>query len=442
MYNQRVFGAGFVIATMITPWSAWAQENTAPPPMQDPTLNNLVHPEGYETCALGELGAVEQIGNGAQTLVLIPGWGFDSSIFKPIIDGDSDEYSYLLLTPAGYSQTQAPPMPGDDVSYGDRTWWRAFESSVWNEIKYRDIQDPVFVVFLDSAQSAVMLASEHGDQIRGIVSIAGLPQMEFQQPFPKDMRSQIVDSNVSQMWFKTVTQETWNNGMGSSAWYSADDAVGAPLYAASLVSPVPTMVRYYCEHWATDIMDEAAAIACPVLALQPDPEEGTDVDMYPEFVARALIGPWTAIADSNGVVETRIIAGARMGLMQTHSGEIRTAIDEFVATLDASAEDVRKVAVAREAAEQCDFRQRHARVHDFVQRSSQSKALRILAQPDSHLLGEDTTQMPGRATQSLGDCIQSPGPRLFAEHDVSCPPAEFTPHAIAPESNFLHRPRH
>lgn len=42
---------------------------------QDSSINNLIHPEGYETCTLGELGRVTKVGNGPVDMILVAGAG-------------------------------------------------------------------------------------------------------------------------------------------------------------------------------------------------------------------------------------------------------------------------------------------------------------------------------------------------------------------------------
>jgi pimeloyl-ACP methyl ester carboxylesterase len=321
------------VAALASVGQARGQSAPAAPPAQDSSLNNLVHPAGYETCDLGAVGDVQMSGHGPQTLVLLPGWGLDASVFASIIDEDSDDYTYLLMTPAGYAETNAPPMPEEGTSYAERTWWRAYEQAVMKEIQERNLQRPILLSYMDGAQSALMIASAHPDAIAGIIGVFGIPQMEFQSPIPAEARPALIDQQVAQAWFRTVTQETWNSGMGSGAWFSPDPLVGDPLYNQSLITPVPNLVRYYCEHWATDITATAAAVECPTLAILPDDQAGEDVPMFQDFLNRAMIGPWTTIAESNRNVTTETIAGARLGVLTTHADDIRAAIDAFVVGL-------------------------------------------------------------------------------------------------------------
>ena len=59
-----------------------AQQNYMPRMDQDPSLNNLVHPEGYETATTGTLGRVTQVGDGPVDMILIAGAGFGGEVFQ------------------------------------------------------------------------------------------------------------------------------------------------------------------------------------------------------------------------------------------------------------------------------------------------------------------------------------------------------------------------
>src|SRR5690349_18979567 len=48
---------------------------------QDSTRNNLVHLEGYKTNELGGIPQYKKAGNGEKAIIIIPGLGFDASVF-------------------------------------------------------------------------------------------------------------------------------------------------------------------------------------------------------------------------------------------------------------------------------------------------------------------------------------------------------------------------
>jgi pimeloyl-ACP methyl ester carboxylesterase len=88
----------------------------------DTTVNNLVHKPGYKTCELGSIPKYIKTGKGTQTLILIPGLGFDASVFKDFMAANKDVYTMYAITIPGYGKTNAPPMPPDSTSYGMQSW--------------------------------------------------------------------------------------------------------------------------------------------------------------------------------------------------------------------------------------------------------------------------------------------------------------------------------
>ena len=108
---------------------AYAQE--AEGPEQDPALNNLVHPEGYETAPPGELGRVETRGSGPGELVLVAGTGLGV-----------DAYGRFVAEHR-YEGTPAPPMPPEGTSYGEATWIRGAADGIAEVIEERGLEDPV-----------------------------------------------------------------------------------------------------------------------------------------------------------------------------------------------------------------------------------------------------------------------------------------------------------
>ncbi len=107
--------------------------------LQDSTLNNLVHPAGYKTCRLGELGSVKKSGTGDQAMILIPGLGFGGEVFKSFIDHYEKNYTVYAITPAGFAGTPAPPMPGPSTTYSELTWTNGIVTGVLNLIERENL---------------------------------------------------------------------------------------------------------------------------------------------------------------------------------------------------------------------------------------------------------------------------------------------------------------
>lgn len=276
--------------------------------------NNLVHPEGYEPAELGSLAEARLAGTGERALVLFPGWAIDGRLYDALVDAAGDHYRFLVVTPAGYGGSKAPPMPPPETSYSERTWSRAFEKSVWEAIEEHELDRPVLVGFSEGFAMAVQVALAHPDEVAGVISMSGELYRTFQMPLTRELRTQVIDTQVSQNWFRNVSPETWANGMGSAEWLSAS-ADGETMYAACLESSIPTMVRYFCESWSLDPRESLQEVGAklPMAALLPDPTAAEDAQGYQQFTI-GVRASWDDFDDAPHVnIET--LEGARMGLV-------------------------------------------------------------------------------------------------------------------------------
>ncbi len=110
--------------------TAQAQQTIQPQMVQDPTLNNLVHPEGYQTAEPGTLGRVTRVGDGPRDMVLVAGAGFGGEIFDGFMKSWSDRFTMYAVTLPGMGGTPAPPMPDTGTSYGEQSWNTAARDAV------------------------------------------------------------------------------------------------------------------------------------------------------------------------------------------------------------------------------------------------------------------------------------------------------------------------
>ena len=309
-----------------------------------PRADNLVHPEGYETTELGMLGGLEGVGEGAREMVLIPGFGLHAEVFRPFVEHNRERYRMLLATPAGFGESPAPPMPvaadaSSPVSYGERTWCRAFELALIRRMAKRRIERPILVGYSDGAQHALRLALEHPDRVAGVVSIAGEPFRVFPLLEAGAPRTQLIDEQLARGRLRTVTRAAWNAGMGRGAWYSAEEELGARLYEARLLPTIPTMVRYSCEKWSYDPrpdlaeLVEAGGFDVPILALVPDSTQLADDAAYQRYLRAAQLAPWEELAEIAEVEVVRI-DGARLGLLHDRTAAVSDAVAAFVERLE------------------------------------------------------------------------------------------------------------
>ncbi len=76
---------------------------------RDSVINNLVHTPGYRTSELGAIPTFVKLGRGKQTLILLPGLGFDASVFKDFMETNKKEYTMYAITIPGFGNTPRLP---------------------------------------------------------------------------------------------------------------------------------------------------------------------------------------------------------------------------------------------------------------------------------------------------------------------------------------------
>lgn len=264
---MKIPGSFFLLTFLALSAPAFAQTST------DSILsdNNLVHPPGYSTAEWGSL-PYQKFGTGKQTLLLLPGWGFDGSVFQDFVKNNLSEYTMYLLTLPGYGATKAYPMPPEGTSYGEGSWFNGVEHGILRLLEKEKLERPVLVAhFAVSAHISLHLVAEHPDKFQKLM-LVGAPAI-FRNPPPWDTlgyqgRVRSVDLYLAPKWFKTVSMETWRNGNFPPAVYSLDSLSGKQLFEQANAAPLPVQIRYLCENWAADFSCYER-VKIPVLALVP-----------------------------------------------------------------------------------------------------------------------------------------------------------------------------
>jgi pimeloyl-ACP methyl ester carboxylesterase len=269
-----------VISLILFTHAIFAQK----PLLQDSTLNNLIHPADYRTCQLGELGVVRKEGSGNRNMILIAGLGFGGDVFNNFVEANKQKYTLYVVTPAGFANTPAPPMPARGVPYAQLTWTNGVVAGIINLIEKEKLVKPIVVAhFVTATQVAFSLALYHPDKISKVIIMGGSPyryypgqkngtysDWEHEQQYTPEQRARLVEVYWAPRWFKTVTKKTWDQNMWTPDDYCKDNAIGLQLFRLSSEVPLPVMVRYLIEWMTFDITDKYKAITVPVLILIPD----------------------------------------------------------------------------------------------------------------------------------------------------------------------------
>lgn len=304
--------------------------------VQDPSLDNLVLPKGYETAPPDTFGHVEKRGTGPVPMVLIPGGGFGWKVFEPFMKQHESEYTMYAVTLAGMGGTKAPPMPPKGTSYGEQTWIRGGLRALLKLIEKEKLDRPVIGGhFLEGSQIGLRMAIDHPERIRGVVLFAGSAVMVVPNVSPSlEERIRYQDEHMAPDWFKTVTLETWNDNNFPPWGYSLDPERGARLFEQVSHGPLPIYIRYLLEFWASDLSLEFGDIKRPVLVLIPGfPREKLE-DESGKWIRYFFLDGWNGV-EKNRLVERRTIDHAAIFVWLDQPELVGKEVARFVGSLDA-----------------------------------------------------------------------------------------------------------
>lgn len=301
---------------------------------QDPTLNNLVHPKGYETAPPNTFGHVEKRGTGPVPMVLIPGGGFSWSVFEPFMKNHDKDYTMYAVTLAGMGGTKAPPMPPEGTSYGEQTWIRGGLRALLDLIAKEKLDRPVVGGhFLEGSQIGLRVAIDHPELVRGVILFAGTAVMTLPNMSPSlEERIRYQDERMAPNWFKTVTLETWNDNNFPPRSYSLDPERGAHLFDQVSHGPLPVYIRYLLEFWASDVSLEFGDIAAPVLVLTPGFPEQMLEDEATKWLRYYFLDTWNGV-EKNPLLERRTIEDAAIFVWLDQPELVEKEVARFVGSL-------------------------------------------------------------------------------------------------------------
>jgi len=307
-------------------------------PLQDSTLNNLVHDAGYETVPLGSLGAMVERGKGPVDMVLVSGFGLGAAPFEGFMQRNASRYHMIAVTLAGFEGTAAPPMPAPGTSYGDQTWTHAAVEAVATLIRDRRLKRPVLVGhFINGTQVAARVALEHPDLARALVLLAGTPWFEPTRSTPYwpmglslEKKVAMVDRGLAPRWFKTVTRTTWVHGNFVATDYSPDTVRGQRFADRANDAPLPVLIRYLCEFHASDIRPDFATLAQPLLVIQPSFTAAVRADTTRRYLQGYFEVPWRGMFDKRPHTQTMVLDDAGILVMDDQAAKVDDAIAAFL----------------------------------------------------------------------------------------------------------------
>ena len=146
-------------------------------------VDNFQHADGYTTGEWGKLGEVKEFGSGDQTMILLPGWGFDWTVFDGLIKNYEDDYKIYAITFPGFGSTAAPAMPeGDEAKYSNTNWTNGIINGITDLMNEKNIEKVILVsYFTYSNIIATRLALDYADKVDRVIIISGMAKFTSNQ---------------------------------------------------------------------------------------------------------------------------------------------------------------------------------------------------------------------------------------------------------------------
>jgi pimeloyl-ACP methyl ester carboxylesterase len=302
-------------------------------------INNLILPQNYKPSVYGEIPEYVKKGNGKQALILIPGLGLDESIFNDFMKSNVKDYTMYAITIPGYGKTMAPPIPATDSSYGLQYWNKGVMLGILKLIEKEKIINPIIAgYFTQGTQLALRLAIDYPEKIAGVITIGGpakfiLIQQGVPKEFPLKGTIAYTDKYTGPQWFKAMSHDDFNNGNYLPEIYSLNNKTGELLWKQVSNVPMPVIVRYLCEFFASDILLDLDKIKCPVLVLRPSFDSIVLNKVINNYVRPQFINAWDKAALKNPLITIKDIEGAASCSWKDKPDEVNKAIKQFIRNL-------------------------------------------------------------------------------------------------------------
>jgi pimeloyl-ACP methyl ester carboxylesterase len=330
----RICCAVAVLGFLVDPSRLVAQTRSM---AQDSTLNNLVHPPGYQTAPPGSLGRVRNEGTGPRQMILIPGLGFSGDVFDEFMTRWAGAYRMHAVTLPGFGGTPALPMPDAGESYAAIAWTRSAEQAIIAFMDKEKIERATLVAHWALAtQIALRLALEHPQRFDSVIVIAG-PAKSYYASSPgmldwaTEQRARFADG-LGRKWFRTVTRKTWDDNNFMSYDYAVNPRRGLYLWREAASPPLTVWIRYLLEFYTIDVTPELARLKVPVLVVRPgfdDPAYYVEQGM--EYMKNLCVDSWRGVEKTGtGTLEFATVAGSRLFVMYDKPEELDSVIRSFL----------------------------------------------------------------------------------------------------------------
>ena len=307
---------------------------------QDSTLNNLVLPAGYKTSEYGAIPQYTKTGKGRTPMIIIPGWGFDGSVFSDFVKSNEKNYTMYVITIPGFGNAPAAPMPKQGTSYGDQPWNKGILEGIRKLIEREKLNRPIIVGhFTQGTQLALRMAIDYPEKVSGVIILGGLAKFIAARggkimQVPLKGAIYYTDNISAPKFYKTVTESYWDQNNYMRELYSLQSELADRLWKQSASVPMSVMIQYLLEFHASDVTLETDKIKCPVLVLRPGfkPEFLTEEAVQNDsmgYIKIQFVDSWEALRQ-NAVFEIQDVPNSATFLWKDQPEETNKRKQQFI----------------------------------------------------------------------------------------------------------------
>ncbi len=306
---------------------------------QDAAINNLIHTPGYQTSAYGEIPEYTKTGTGKQHMLLIPGWGYNSSVFDDFMEHFKEDFTMYAITIPGYGKKGAPAMPDTSISYIEQSWNKSVLKGIHALIQSEKLNKVIIAGhFTQGSQLALKFAIQHPELIKGVIILGGqskvlMPNSSGNNDISVDTLAMLADFFYSKKWFKSISKKAFDEGNYPPYLYSLDTDLANKLWAQSAKIPVPVMVRYLCEFFASDLKAELFKIKSPVLVLRPLFNKQIREDLKNIYSVPQFIDSWDKAKTLNPLIKVVDILNAATFVWKDNPDQVYPEVTLFMNSL-------------------------------------------------------------------------------------------------------------
>jgi pimeloyl-ACP methyl ester carboxylesterase len=304
--------------------------------------NNLILPLEYKCSVMGAIPEYSKAGNGSPSLIVIPGLGFDKSIFGDFIKANQRQYTIYCITIPGYGNTQAPALPPVGTSFGEQSWNKSILEGIKMLISQEKIRKPIIVGhFVQGTQLALRMAIDFPELVSGVIILGGPAKfilISNGKPVEYPLASTVnyIDKITAPNWFKSISKSDYDNGNYLPEIYSLDSGIANSLWKQSASVPLPVAVHSLCEFLASDITLEAEKIKCPVLVLRPAFNDKVLRKTINNYLVPQFINAWDKVKNTNALFQITDIPNASTCLWKDNPKYVNKQINIFIKSIKKS----------------------------------------------------------------------------------------------------------